>query len=109
MTKKILKQEERKTCGCGKRLVAINYTKEGIVHYRSKCHTCASKPKIEVPKWKLAGYNKKKYCEKCNFKAKYLEQLDIYTFTSFKTVCLNCKVELDHVGTWIQGDLVADF
>jgi len=109
MTRKKENQKERELCKCGERHVAINYAKDGILHYRSTCSTCAKKPKIEIPKWQLAGYRKKNYCEKCNFKAKYQEQLDVYTFTAFKTVCLNCLKELEHTGTWIQGDLIADF
>jgi hypothetical protein len=109
MSRKITEQPERKTCNCEKRLVAINYTKNDIVYYRSKCHVCATKPKAEIPKWKLAGYRKKSYCEKCNFKSKYPTQLDVYLFTAFKTVCLNCMAELNHTGVWAQGDLVADF
>jgi hypothetical protein len=106
---KQLEQPKREICKCGNRPVAINYCKDNITHYRSTCSVCAKKPKAEMPKWKKAGYVKKKHCEKCNFKAKYETQLDVYTSTAFKTVCLNCKEELEHTGTWIQGDLVADF
>lgn len=109
MARKKEDQKERKMCKCDLRYVAINYVKEGILHYRSTCSVCAKKSKVKPCKWKVAGYVKKTHCEKCNFKSKYIDQLDVYTFTAFKTVCLNCLKELEHTGTWIQGDLVADY
>jgi hypothetical protein len=109
MGRKKENQKEREMCKCGYRYIAINYSKDGITHYRSTCSTCARKPKEEIPKWKKAGYNKKSHCEKCNFKSKFETQLDVYTSTTFKTVCLNCKEELNHTGIWLQSNLIADF
>jgi len=33
-------QQERRMCDCGQRMVAINYIKEGVTHYRSICSSC---------------------------------------------------------------------
>tara|TARA_R110000823_G_scaffold32114_9_gene90744 strand:+ start:723 stop:926 length:204 start_codon:yes stop_codon:yes gene_type:complete len=66
----------------------------------------------------LAGYQKKLFCEKCNFKPMYAGQLDVFfidenlnntKWNNLKTVCLNCKTELgiDPKG-WKQGDLIPD-
>jgi len=111
MPRKSAGQKSREICKCGRRPVAINYKKDGITHYRSVCSTC-SKERRKQRKNKFPNYLKKKVCEKCGFRATFIEQLDIFTVSNppmLKTVCLNCKEELSHTNMWTQGDLVADF
>ena len=118
MARKNEGQKPRNACKCGKRHVAVNYVKNGITHYRSKCSSCAKLPKKKKPIWMTGGYTKKHLCEKCGFKALYPEQLDVYNTdnnypnganSNLKTVCLNCNAELRHTNMWSQGDLIADF
>ena len=102
----------RPICECGKKC-AINYKKDGKYYYRKKCNSCLRKEsKSKVPDWKKSGYVKKMHCEKCNFKAKYEDQITVYQLNnlakSFKSVCLNCKVDIDKNG-WQSGDLTPDF
>jgi len=110
MPRKKQGQLERKLCDCGKRHVAINYKKDGITHYRSKCSSCSRK--LSTKKKYYPNYNLKNNCEKCGFVPIYKEQLCVFFDAKeniLKTVCLNCNEELKHVQTWKQGDLVEDF
>lgn len=115
MTEKVLKvvsQEKRPSCACG-RAAAINYKKDGRTYYRKKCTHCiaeAKKPTREP--WEIAGYIKKTKCEKCGFKSKYEDQIHVVkvkgTLHTYKSVCLNCEIELEKAGGWKQGDLTPD-
>lgn len=115
--------EKRPLCkACLKRPAAINYIKDTVYHFRSKCDVCNRKNikiRPKIPFWALAGYMKKPHCEKCGFHAQYKEQLAVYhidgcltnnAITNLKTVCLNCQYEISREGLgWKQGDLVPDF
>ena len=57
---------------CGQRPVAINYYKEGIAFYRSRCDHCSRGRKEIRPLWQQAGYKKKLTCEKCNEFVSYI-------------------------------------
>lgn len=106
---------------CNENLVAVNYVKDGVRHYRNSCASCLRKGrKIKlVPLWARAGYKKKERCEVCNFKAKTIKQLFVYyvdgnlknnNWLNLKTVCANCQIEL--VGTkvaWKSAPIVPDF
>lgn len=107
---------------CGRLPCAINYTKDGLTHFRSRCNHCIRKGnnlKPHKPSWAVAGYKKKPHCEKCGFKAKYKEQLFVYyidgnlnnsSILNLKTVCANCQYAVAREGLgWAQGDLVPDF
>jgi len=98
---------ERKLCpNCHQRPVAINYRKELVTHYRSRCDVCTRKSKkvqIAKPAWHLSGYTKKTMCEKCGFKSKHPEQLGVFyldgnlknnNWLNLKTICLNCQQEV---------------
>lgn len=88
---------ERGTCKtCGVRPRAINYIKNGRTYYRKKCDTCIdNKNQFKIPEWKIRGYFKETICSCCNFNSKYSEQLTVIKDgTSYKTVCLNCQIEL---------------
>lgn len=114
----------RKLCPtCSTRPVAVNYIKEGLVHYRSMCTSCIHKGrkiKPAPPSWFKTGYRKKPHCEKCGFKAKHPEdQLRVFyldgnlrnnTWTNLKTICLNCQQEVYKSRLpWKAADLVPDF
>ena len=108
---------------CNTNLVAVNYVKDSITHYRNSCSACiriGRKLKKERPRWVLAGYKKKERCEVCNFKAKLpVKQLFVYHVDgnlkncnsyNLKTVCANCRIEL--IGgalPWKPSPIVPDF
>lgn len=111
----------RPLCQCGMRPAAINYKKNDKIYYRKKCDICT---KIgitgyKIPRWKLKGYNKKNYCEKCKFSSQHEEQFNVYhidgnlnnvKLNNLKTICANCQRILQKENIkWIQGDLIPDF
>lgn len=88
---------ERGTCKtCGIRPRAVNYIKNKRTYYRKKCDTCIeNKNQFKIPEWKIKGYSKEITCSCCNFNSKYSEQLTVIKdHALYKTVCLNCQVEL---------------
>jgi hypothetical protein len=113
---------ERPLCtACTQRFCAVNYTKDGITHYRSKCEYCIKKNrkiKPPEPRWKLAGYKKKTTCDRCGFRSKYAAQLLVFhidgnlkntNLRNLKTVCQNCVVEIKRSDLpWKPGDLEED-
>lgn len=108
---------------CRVNLVAVNYVKEGITHYRNCCTSCIRKGrklKAQPPSWAVSGYKKKERCELCNFKAKLpTKQLFVFyvdgnlknnNWTNLKTVCANCQIELAHNKiAWKSATIVPDF
>jgi hypothetical protein len=116
--------ENRLLCPvCNSRPVAINYIKEGVSHYRSRCDICirkGKKIKPAAPAWFKLGYRKKAQCEKCGFKAKLPEQqLNVFHVdgnlknndrNNLKTVCLNCTAEIYKSKLpWKSSPVVPDF
>jgi hypothetical protein len=113
---------QRPTCqACGQRPCAVNYVKDDVKHYRSRCETCARKNrglKKRIPRWEAAGYRKKMTCDKCGFKARYSAQTLVYHMDgnlnntapkNLKTVCRNCEVDLAKSDSvWRPGDLQPD-
>ena len=111
----------RPLCICGLRPAAINYKKNDKTFYRRKCETCTRYGGTEhgIPKWKRVGYEKKDYCEKCNFKSIHNEQFNVFhidgslencQFNNLKTICANCQRIMQKEGVrWKQGDLLPDF
>ena len=106
---------------CNQRPLAINYQKDGIAHYRSRCGVCIRKGrkiKTAKPRWELAGYKKKSVCDRCSFRARFSAQLLVYHIDSnlnnyasknLKTVCLNCVVDIKKSDLpWRLGDLEED-
>jgi hypothetical protein len=102
---------------CEKKPCAVNYVKKGVVHYRSRCHSCSDKDIKITPRWSRAGYKKKNHCEKCGFRSAYKEQTSVFHIdgnrnnnlpNNLKTICRNCEIEVQKEG-WVQGDLVPDF
>ena len=66
---------------CNKKPAAVNYTKDKITYFRSRCDSCIRKKRsipVPIPQWIKSGYKKKPMCEHCGFKAKYKEQLFVY-------------------------------
>lgn len=109
----------RKLCKeCGQRPVAINYYKEELPFYRSRCDHCSRGRKEIRPLWAQSGYKKKLSCEKCSFTSKFSEQFNVFyvdgnlmnhRHANLKTVCANCQRILHKDGVkWRQGDLVPD-
>ena len=113
---------DRPNCkACSQRLCAVNYHRDGITHYRSRCDHCIKKGrriKPPEPRWKATGYKKKTTCDHCGFRAKYAAQLLVYhvdgnlnnsTLRNLKTVCQNCVIDVKKSDlTWRAGDLEPD-
>ena len=106
---------------CNKNYCAINYTRNGVVHYRSMCDECKrnkEKKKPRVPNWKKSGYKKKATCDLCGFHSVYPSQLTVFHIDgdleniqlgNLRTICLNCVEVVKRTNvTWRRGDLVVD-
>lgn len=105
---------------CNKAPCKVNYIKNGVPHYRSKCVVCIS-PHSKVlskPLWALSGYKKKPQCDVCGFKTQYSSQSVVYhingnlkdvAFHNLRTVCLNCIEVIKRTQVnWRRGDLEVD-
>ena len=106
---------------CQQRVRAVNYYKEDVPHYRSRCEVCIKKNKKvkpPLPRWQASGYKKKPACDRCGFRARYSAQLLVYhvdgnlhntDVRNLKTVCLNCVEEIKRSDLpWQRGDLEPD-
>jgi len=103
---------------CNQRPVAINYYKDGQVHYRSKCDHCAKNRGTGIPLWSKSGYKLKNICERCGYTSKYSKQFNVYhidgnltncRYSNLKTVCANCQRILHELNLpWKRGDLIPD-
>ena len=107
---------------CNQNVCAINYKKNGITHYRSRCDECGRKRKKlkpRLPKWNMFGYKKKTICDLCGFKCRYNSQIVVFhidgnlencDFTNLRSICLNCvEVVKNTTPTWKRGDLKVDY
>ena len=104
---------------CNSRPVAVNYHKQGKVHYRKRCDHCIKGRKLGYPLWYQSGYRMKCRCDRCGFESKYREQFNVFYIdgipsnchiTNLKTVCANCQRILHILKLpWRQGDLTPDF
>lgn len=91
---------------CNSKPVAVNYTRNDITYYRSKCDSCARKNvkvRAKPMAWVKSGYKKKPHCEKCGFVAKLSDQLQVFhvdgslkntNWANLKTICANCAIEV---------------
>jgi hypothetical protein len=104
---------------CQLRPCQVNYIKNSVRHYRSRCYSCAQGRK-KIPNNNIVlGYKKKPKCERCGFVPKIPEQLRLHyadynaansNFKNLRTVCCNCAAELDTLKLpWTAGDLTPDF
>ena len=106
---------------CNRQMVAVNYIKENITHYRTRCDSCIRrkrKKKLKEPRWRSSGFKKSLQCDRCNFVAKSGAQILVYHMdgnlnnvhlTNLRNVCLNCSVEITRLDLpWRVGDLVED-
>lgn len=113
---------ERPTCtACNQRFCAVNYYRDGVVHYRSRCEYCVKRgrrQKAPEARWLKSGYKKKPTCDRCGFRAKYSAQLMVYhidgnmnnsAVRNLKTICQNCVEEVKRSNLpWRPGDLAPD-
>ena len=106
---------------CEQRPCAVNYYRDSVAHYRSRCETCLRKGKgvkKRIARWESAGYKKKMICDRCGFKARFSAQILVYhvdgnlsnaAHKNLKSICKNCEVELAKLDiTWRAGDLEPD-
>jgi hypothetical protein len=106
---------------CLSRPCAVNYHKDAVPHFRSRCDACARKNrkiKPQKPRWDISGYKKKNVCDLCHFKAKYSAQMSVYhvdgdlnntDIKNLKTLCRNCCVAVIRSDLpWRPGDLEPD-
>jgi hypothetical protein len=113
---------ERPIClACNQRFCAVNYYRDSVAHYRSRCEHCVKrnrKVKPPVARWTNSGYKKKPTCDRCGFRSKYAAQLLVYhvdgnlnnsSLRNLKTICQNCVVEVTKSNLpWKPGDLAPD-
>jgi len=106
---------------CNKNYCAINYHRNDITHYRSKCDECGrvkNKLKPRTPKWKSKGYKKKTTCDLCGFHSLFTSQITVFhidgnlensELTNLRSICLNCiEVVKRKEVNWKRGDLQVD-
>lgn len=107
---------------CKKKNAAINYNRNGKIHYRKHCRSCLNelKKQNELPNQLLSksGYIKKKNCDRCNFISKHHTQLKIVYLDgnklnvgrdNLRTYCLNCLAEISVMPQNKKSDLVPDY
>ena len=113
---------ERPICtACNQRLCAVNYYRDGIAHYRTRCDPCIKKKrrvKPAVARWQSAGYKKKATCDVCGFKSLFTSQILVYhvdgdldniAISNLRSICLNCvEVVKRKDVNWKRGDLEID-
>ena len=106
---------------CKQRPSAVNYYRDDVAHYRTRCGYCIAKNRgIKIPeaRWKTAGYKKKPACDRCGFRSRYASQLLVYHvdgnqhntgLRNLKTICPNCVEEIKRLDRpWVPGDLEPD-
>ena len=106
---------------CQVRARAVAYHRYGRVYYRSRCNHCQRldrREKPPQPRWRGSGYQKKRDCDRCHFRARYQDQLMVYhvdgdlrnnDLRNLKTICRNCAVEITRLDLpWRPGDLEPD-
>ena len=104
---------------CRKKPAAVNYIRNGVKHYRSKCDTCLKVTKKIVPGWQRAGYKKKMQCEHCGFKASTPHQITVFyidgdlrnnNWINLRSICANCAIEINVKGLpWKEDTIKPDF
>jgi len=104
---------------CRKRPAAVNYKRNGVTHYRSKCDSCLTAKKRVVPSWMQSGYKKKMVCDQCGFKATTSHQITVFhidgdlrnnNWLNLKSVCANCAIEITIKDlAWKEGTIKPDF
>jgi hypothetical protein len=108
-------------CACQQRPVAVNYTRDTITHYRTRCDACLKRkknPKPYQPRWQASGYKKKMTCDRCGFRAQYTAQMLVYhvdgnlansSVKNLKSICKNCEITINKSTLpWKPGDLSVD-
>ena len=94
---------QRPVCpACNQRLCAVNYHRDGVPHYRTRCDHCIKKQrraKPPEPRWKASGYKKKATCDLCGFKSLFTSQITVFHIdgnleninqSNLRSICLNC-------------------
>jgi hypothetical protein len=107
---------------CDKNYCAVNYHRDGVVHYRSVCDECGRKKKKLKPRrslWARGGYKKKATCDLCGFHSVVNSQITVFhvdgkleniASSNLRSVCLNCiEVIKKKEVTWKRGDLEVDY
>jgi len=106
---------------CGQRACAVNYYRDGVAHWRSRCDSCIRKSRQlrpRRPKWAASGFQKKNTCDRCGFRSRYSSQIVVYHVDgdlnnvdprNLKCVCRNCEIDVAKSDLpWRPGDLVPD-
>ena len=107
---------------CERRPRAINYHRDGITHYRTRCESCIKRGKKQPPpkpRWQQGTYKIKMRCDLCGFKAKYVSQIVVYHVdgnlnhiepSNLRSICKNCcEAVIRQDLPWRRGDLEPDF
>jgi hypothetical protein len=107
---------------CNKNYRAVNYHRDGIVHYRSVCDDCGRKKKKLKSRrslWTKGGYQKKANCDLCGFHSVMPTQITVFhidgnleniAISNLRSVCLNCiEIIKKKNVNWKRGDLEIDY
>lgn len=107
---------------CNKNYRAVNYHRDGIVHYRSVCDDCGRKKKKLKSRrslWTRGGYQKKANCDLCGFHSVMPTQITVFhidgnleniAISNLRSVCLNCiEIIKKKNVNWKRGDLEIDY
>ena len=102
---------------CKQRPSAVNYYRDDVPHYRTRCGYCIAKKRgIKIPeaRWKTAGYKKKPACNRCGFRSSYASKMLVYHVDgnqhntgprNLNTISLNCVEEIKRLNRpWVLGD-----
>ena len=114
---------ERPICPeCNKNYCAVNYKRNEVTHYRSRCDECGRKKKKLKPRknnWAKSGYKKKATCDLCGFKSLFTSQITVFHIdgdlentmqSNLRSICLNCvEVVKKKEVNWRRGDLQVDY
>lgn len=113
---------QKKCENCNKHPAAINYIRNGKTYYRKLCYYCnkikKSDSELTAQLLKKSGYKKKTVCDRCGFKAKTVNQMQIYykdhnklnvSLSNLRSFCANCVIELTENPAAKDRDLLADY
>lgn len=106
---------------CNRQPAAVNYYRNNVPHYRSRCAACIrlrKKERPSEPKWKINGYKKKPACDLCGFRSKYSSQIVVChvdgnmnncELYNLRSICLCCvEVVKRRTTIWHIGAIEAD-
>ena len=113
----------KKLCqSCSKNPVTVNYVRNGKTYYRKKCYYCIKQKKQNKEQatqlLRKSGYKKKTTCDRCGFKSKTPEQIQIHfrdqnpynvSISNIRSYCFNCIIEVANNPAADKQTILADY